>query len=90
MAKVYVDRNGYKRYADSGKPVHRHVAEQKLGRSLRPGEVVHHKNREKTDNSRRNLWVFGNQGQHDRAHETDARKYGEKYSYQGKKKKNDW
>ena len=49
---TYIDKDGYKRSSDSGKKVHRHVAEMKLGRKLRPGEVVHHINRDKTDNRR--------------------------------------
>jgi hypothetical protein len=38
----------------------------------RPGEVVHHKNRNKSDDSMDNLWVFRNQDAHDRAHKIDA------------------
>lgn len=53
--KYYIDKNGYKRFSDSNKLVHRHVAEMMLGREIRPGEVVHHKNRNKLDNRRCNL-----------------------------------
>jgi len=40
-------------------PEHRHVMEQDLGRSLFPGETVHHKNGRRADNARSNLelWV---------------------------------
>ena len=74
--KVYTDKKGYKRYSNSGKSVHRHVAERKLGRKLNPREVVHHKNRDKQDNRRDNLWVFRNQKEHDKAHRKDKKKYG--------------
>ena len=50
-SKVYVDDKGYFRFKDSGKLVHRWVDEKKLGRKLRAGEVVHHINRNKRDNS---------------------------------------
>jgi hypothetical protein len=71
MAKTYVDGNGYRRFSDSGKTVHRWSAEQRIGRSLREGEVVHHINRDKTDNRPSNLWVFKNQKKHDSAHKED-------------------
>jgi hypothetical protein len=43
---------------------HRLVAERKLGRRLRPGELVHHKNEKKTDNRFRNLEVMPSQWEH--------------------------
>lgn len=49
----------------------------KLGRKLRLGEVVHHKNRVKTDNLRKNLWLFESQQKHHKVHEEDERKYGQ-------------
>ncbi|MHA1588599.1 MAG: HNH endonuclease [Candidatus Thorarchaeota archaeon] len=61
------DSNGYLRFIDSGKLVHRWVAAKKLGRRLRPGEVVHHSNRIKLDNRMNNLRVFSSQKEH-RAH----------------------
>ncbi|MEK6971097.1 MAG: HNH endonuclease, partial [archaeon] len=51
--------------------VHRWVAKDRLGRELRGGEVVHHKNRDKGDNRPDNLWVFRNQWEHDRIHRKD-------------------
>lgn len=75
MARVY-KRNGYKRYSDSDRLVHRHVAEMKLGRSLREREVVHHINRDKSDNRRSNLWVFKDQEEHDMTHRRDRKKRG--------------
>jgi hypothetical protein len=40
------------------------VAEQKLGRLLDPGEVVHHKDGNRGNNSPENLEVFRNNGEH--------------------------
>ena len=76
MGKTYIDKDGYKRYRDSDILVHRHVAERKLGRKLSTGEVVHHKNRNKRDNSRKNLWVFKSQRGHYRTHKKDKKKTG--------------
>ena len=67
----YRDIKGYPRFRDSGKLVHRWKAEKKLKRKLRPDEVVHHINRDKTDYSSDNLWVFKNQKAHHRAHRRD-------------------
>jgi hypothetical protein len=75
MAKISM-KKGYKFYANSGIPVHRHVAARKLGRPLMPGEVVHHINRDKNDNRRSNLWVFASQGQHFKTHIKDNKNTG--------------
>jgi len=76
LSKLFKDKKGYKRFSDSGIPVHRSVAERKLGRNLKKGEVVHHINRNKTDNRRANLWVFPSQKKHDSAHRRDKKRYG--------------
>ena len=82
-AKTYKDSRGYVRFKDDDEPLHRYVAEKKLGRDLESGEVVHHKNRRKADNRFSNLLVFKNQKAHDRIHKKDARRYGKRVSYQG-------
>jgi len=84
---TYKDKNGYLRYSDSGKLVHRHMAEKKLSRKLKSGEVVHHINRKKDDNRSSNLWVFKNQESHSKAHKRDAKRFGKKASYKGFLKK---
>jgi hypothetical protein len=85
--KTYTDKRGYKRFTDSNTPVHRWAAEKKIGRKLKEGEVVHHKDRNKQNNSPSNLHIFKSQIEHDKAHKKDARRYGKAFSYKGKKSK---
>jgi hypothetical protein len=68
QGKTYIDENGYRRFSDSNKLVHRYVVEKKIGRKLRQGEIVHHINRNKLDNSPENLEVFANQEEHEEHH----------------------
>ena len=53
--------------------VHTHivVAEQKLGRPLLSGEVVHHKDGDKRNNSPDNIEVFGSHRDHARLHQSE-------------------
>jgi len=83
--KTTINSDGYREYKNSGNPVHRHVAAQKLGRSLKAGEVVHHNDRNKLNNSPSNLQVFSSQNAHWNQHKKDAAKRGWKYSLTGKK-----
>lgn len=62
MSKTYVDTNGYLRYSDSDKLVHRHVALKKLYTKdkypLKFGEYqVHHIDRNKLNNDSSNLII---------------------------------
>lgn len=63
--------NGYLYEIDeiSGKPVyvHRTVMEQKLGRKLKPGELVHHKDENKLNNDPDNLELT-NRSKHAKEH----------------------
>lgn len=51
-----------------GRHEHRIVAEQILGRPLLPGEIVHHIDKDKRNNSPENLIIFPNQSAHVRWH----------------------
>jgi hypothetical protein len=79
----YIDPKGYMRFTDSHTLVHRWMAEKKLGRRLRDGEVVHHIDRNKLNNYPENLYVCKNQYHHYYIHLIDARKFGWETSRKG-------
>ena len=58
--------NGYSKIY--GKPAHRVIAEQTLGRKLLSTEVVHHRDGNPYNNAPENLQVFANNGDHTRFH----------------------
>ena len=69
--KTYINADGYWCFTDTHYPIHRWVAKKKIGRELRKGEVVHHINYNKRDNSEENLFVCSSQREHERIHRLD-------------------
>lgn len=55
----------------NGRHEHRVVAEDVLGRALKPGEVVHHEDQNKMNNDPENLIVFPSQVDHARHHKLE-------------------
>lgn len=68
---------GYSYFLDTGHPLanaqgkvylHRHVASLKVGRWLLPGEVVHHKDKDRSNNLPGNLEVLASHAEHRARH----------------------
>lgn len=75
-----VNSNGYielTRGPHKGRPLHDVIGEAVLGRALRPDEVVHHKDRNRTNNAPENLEVMTS-SEHGRLHALDRVKRGER------------
>jgi hypothetical protein len=64
--KTYFDGQ-YWRFKDSGKLVHRWVAEKKVGGKIYEGRVVHHRDGDKENNDPRNLEIMS-RSDHSRLH----------------------
>lgn len=60
---------------------HRIIAEQKIGRYLRYGEIVHHIDENKFNNSINNLIVFKDNKNHARYHKTGVLEESEEKKY---------
>lgn len=74
---VWVTNRGYRKLLVHGHPradrdgyvlEHVIVMEESIGRRLNKGEVIHHKNHDKTDNSIDNLMLFATHADHIRFH----------------------
>ena len=56
-----------------GVHTHRLIAEEKLGRKLMPGEIVHHIDGNKRNNNPDNIEVLSSQSEHSKLHARDRR-----------------
>lgn len=77
LRQIHLDTGKGKSYRKYfGRHEHRVIAEQMLGRPLRPGEVVHHIDEDKRNNSPENLMVFASQKEHAAYHAKMNRFFG--------------
>lgn len=71
----YINNKSHHLATNVGKVfVHRLVAERKLGRRLKLGEVVHHIDEDKLNNSIDNIMVFSSNSEHIKFHKPIVRK----------------
>ena len=75
-----IHSNGYRRVWVDGRYRWEHhvVAERVLGRPLRKGETVHHRNRDKLDNRPENLEVMHSHREHMHEHHDEIRERGKR------------
>ena len=59
---------------ENGQHQHIRIAEEKLGRKLLPGEIIHHKDRNKQNNHPDNIEIFANQSEHCKYHSLEYHK----------------
>lgn len=74
--KTFIDKDGYRRFIDSGILIHRWMMEKETGQKLKPGEVVHHIDGNKRNNDIKNLMLFDNQDDHNEYHQKNLRETG--------------
>ena len=60
--------HGYYRIGKAGQHEHRKIFEDYIGRKLKPDEVIHHIDFDKTNNSIENLWLYQSKNEHTRVH----------------------
>ena len=95
--KIFIDGGYEAKIGSDGNMVyiHREVMEQKLGRKLKSGEVVHHKDENKRNNDPDNLELKANYSEHMKQHcrENPNKKFiksniGNKYGLKGSESPN--
>ncbi len=73
-SKTRIDKEGYYRFIDSNKLVHRWIVEKHYNIKLKPSQIIHHKNGNKRDNRIENLEIILDES----AEEIHKRKHIEK------------
>ena len=69
LRKAHLDTGEGRTYAkEYSRHAHRVVMERKLGRKLKPGEIVHHIDGDKRNNDPDNLMLFPSVAEHSRYH----------------------
>ncbi|MBK8874387.1 MAG: hypothetical protein IPN13_10880 [Bacteroidetes bacterium] len=89
FSDTFIDEKCYDRYKASKKLVHRYMAEKRIGRKLKAGEVVHHKDRISRIIQNK-IFGFLNQEEHDRVHKQDAVRYGKRLVTKDLRRKQRW